>query len=156
MVRGKIPRHDSFGLEKPPLEIAIAALPMIAEKERIRGKGRLPAQDDTGQRPGRTGHANLDAGRRGAETHRHAIRREPRILAVGRDQTAVVLLDQHTRRKRRQFDHHGKGRSGTGAGNRGPARHRRTDQERTGAELDGAVEEFTTGGAGYGVRHGRR
>ena len=42
-----------------PLQIAIAAFPVIAEKEGFVGKGGVPTQDHPAQRPARTGNPDL-------------------------------------------------------------------------------------------------
>ena len=126
---GEVPRHDALGLEETPLEVAVAALPMIAEEKCIGRKRGFPTEHDAGERSGRAGHAHLHPGRRGDEIHRHAVGRKPRVMAGSGDETRIALLDEHARRERAEVSDHGRTSDRARGSGRGTAWERCADKE---------------------------
>ena len=55
----KIPRHNAVGNKPAPLQVAIAALPLVAEKPKIAGNAETPAQMQMRQVRARSKEVNL-------------------------------------------------------------------------------------------------
>ena len=152
---GEIPGHDALGLEAAPLQVAITAFPMIAEKERGGGERRLPAKHDAGERPARTVDGNTETGGRSGEIHSRPVGGETRALAVGRNEARAVMVDEDADRELRQFGDHGGSRNPVRGGGGVPAGHR-GDEKRACAELQRIAEKIAPGGVKRQGGHWRK
>ena len=136
----------ALGLETAPLQIAVAALPMIAEEERVGREGRFPPKHDASQRPGRAGHDNAETGGRSGKFHGCLARRKTRALPAGRHGARAVVIDEDTGRKPRQFGDHGRARGRTRCDGLSAAAQGCANQERASTEFEGVAEEGTAAG----------
>src|SRR6059058_177402 len=99
MMRGKIPRHDPFRLEKTPLKIAITPLPGIAEVQRVLREACLPAYDYAGERSAGARDPDGCSIRPRFELNHTFCRRESRTRAIRREDYAILVFDKYPSRQ---------------------------------------------------------
>jgi hypothetical protein len=99
-----------------------------------------------GQRPGRAGHANAQAGGRGGERHRRSVGGKARAGAFRWREAFAVVIDEHPGGKLRQLVDHGGIRGCAQGGARGTAAQRRAGEKRSRAKFERVAEEGPAGG----------